>query len=348
MDSFVSSLNDMFSSDELIRAQKRYEIRDLLIGDNCVKQDIPRALELAATHRDEPETRWIADTFAGKNVQTNEEARDVLQSLGEDDKVAAFFCWILGGADWTDYSRLLRCAEHGNAFAQAWMCRRSEKVERFKFARLAALQKERSAFYWLGDCYSEGEGCESNFEEAKNCFLIGAELGDASAMVCLGDLLDDWDPKRWHWWGRAAGLGHRAGFRSDFMWQVLNFKSGIGSAPVVCAIGKALVGQIDVQKEEIFEDHENFFSLVGPAQQAVEFYQSQVKAARKAVDAWTCVGIRLNVVKDIRKLIGGLIWDARDLAEYGEHVSAVPTEKRMRVIKPNQKSVRFSFPNVLD
>lgn len=179
MASFVLSLNDLFLSDELIRARKRYEIRDLLIGDNCVKQDIPRALEFACCC-DEPEARWLCDAFASKNVQTNEEAIDVLEMLGEDDKVAAFFCWVLGGADWIDDSSLIRCAEDGNAFAQAWMCRRTVGEERFKFARLAVLQKERSAFYWLGDCYMAGEGCKSNFEEAKNCFLIGAELGDAS------------------------------------------------------------------------------------------------------------------------------------------------------------------------
>ena len=167
-------------------------------------------------------------------------------------------------------------------------------------------------------------------------------------MVCLGNLLDELDPKRWQWWGRAARLGRRAGFRTDFLWQVLNFNSGAGSAPVVFAIGRALVGQLDVQKEEIFQDHENFFSLVGPAQQAVEFYQSQLTAARKAVDAWTFVGIRLKVVKDIRKLIGGLIWDARDLGEYGEHITTVSTVKRTRWTNSNERNGRFSFPDVFE
>jgi hypothetical protein len=40
------------------------------------------------------------------------------------------------------------------------------------------------------------------------------------------------------------------------------------------------------------------------AQQAVEFNQSQVKAARKAVS----MDAQSKVVKDIRKFIGGLIW----------------------------------------
>ena len=42
------------------------------------------------------------------------------------------------------------------------------------------------------------------------------------------------------------------------------------------------------------------------AQQAVEFYQSQVKAARKAINMDAHRHL-LKVVKYIRKLIGGLI-----------------------------------------
>jgi hypothetical protein len=39
---------------------------------------------------------------------------------------------------------------------------------------------------------------------------------------------------------------------------------------------------------------------------------------RKVVDSWTFVGLRNRVVKDIRKMIGKMIWDAREEAEYLE------------------------------
>jgi hypothetical protein len=38
----------------------------------------------------------------------------------------------------------------------------------------------------------------------------------------------------------------------------------------------------------------------------------------KAVDSWTIIGLRNGVVKDIRKMIGKMIWDAREQAAYLE------------------------------
>jgi hypothetical protein len=55
-----------------------------------------------------------------------------------------------------------------------------------------------------------------------------------------------------------------------------------------------------------------------PANQALHFYEFQLQSYRKAVDSWTIVGLRRNVVKDIRKMIGKMIWDAREEAVYSE------------------------------
>jgi hypothetical protein len=59
-----------------------------------------------------------------------------------------------------------------------------------------------------------------------------------------------------------------------------------------------------------------FESCVGPANQALEFFEFQSVSYCRAVEAWTFVGIRKNVVKDIRRLIAELIWEARDDAVY--------------------------------
>ena len=55
---------------------------------------------------------------------------------------------------------------------------------------------------------------------------------------------------------------------------------------------------------------------IGPAKQAIAFYEAQIKATKDAMRAWTLVGIKLNVVKDVRKLIAKLIWDVREEALY--------------------------------
>jgi hypothetical protein len=41
------------------------------------------------------------------------------------------------------------------------------------------------------------------------------------------------------------------------------------------------------------------------------FANSRLQSYRKAVDSWTIVGLRNGVVKDIRKMIGKMIWGAR-------------------------------------
>lgn len=42
----------------------------------------------------------------------------------------------------------------------------------------------------------------------------------------------------------------------------------------------------------------------------------QCSAARRAIESWTLVAIRFNIVKDVRVLIGKMIWKAKEEANY--------------------------------
>lgn len=53
------------------------------------------------------------------------------------------------------------------------------------------------------------------------------------------------------------------------------------------------------------------------------FYESVNANARKAIDAWTVVARRLGVVKDMRRLIGGMVWSDRHV---WMHATEVPPE----------------------
>lgn len=75
---------------------------------------------------------------------------------------------------------------------------------------------------------------------------------------------------------------------------------------VVFALGQAL----SWNKEDSFGWFNQRF------QDSVEFFNEQQAAAKKAVDEWTRVGIRLRVVKDVRRLIGEMIWEDRRNATY--------------------------------
>jgi hypothetical protein len=130
----------------------------------------------------------------------------------------------------------------------------------------------------------------------------------------LGSSLDESDPQRLRWWGRAAALGDSSEFLDCFAEQVESFNFGSGSAAVMFAIGQALQGHVNEQAGRIF--NKNRSSLISPAKQAIAFYEAQIKATKGAMHAWTQVGIRWKVVKDVRKLIAKLIWDSREEALY--------------------------------
>jgi hypothetical protein len=90
----------------------------------------------------------------------------------------------------------------------------------------------------------------------------------------------------------------------------------LGNGAVVFQIGRALNGQISVEERIIFGHIPGFDNLIGPANSAISFYKSQLAACRRAVDIWSHVGLRCGVVKDVRVLIGKLVWETRDLALY--------------------------------
>jgi TPR repeat protein len=297
----------------LVTLLEWYKIRDTFFGHNFVSQNIPLALELASSCH-HPDARWLTEACARKDVNTKEDAKRVFSALGQNDARALCFMWLQG--TWVDQAdfALRRSAELGFAFAKTFLSERTEGDEKFKFAQLAAAQSERDGYYALGCCFRDGEGCEKNLNKAKEKFLRASELGRVSAMRELGELLDESDPQRWRWWGRAAALGYIWIFLSHFAKQVELFNSGSGSAAVMFAIGQALQGHVNEETRTIFNYDVSFESLIGPAKQAIAFYDSQIKATKYAMRAWTLVGIKLKVVKDVRKLIAKLIWDLREEA----------------------------------
>ncbi len=104
-----------------------------------------------------------------------------------------------------------------------------------------------------------------------------------------------------------------------FLNKSINFFPALDMRASCFLIGHALNGKIDMEKKEIFGPipfHQAIDSLIGPANEAVSFYDSQLKSARLAVDTWTLVATRLHVIKDMRILIGKMIWKARFEANY--------------------------------
>jgi TPR repeat protein len=219
----------------------------------------------------------------------------------------------------------------------AW---KTELDVRFKHASVAAAAGERDGLYWLGRCHRDGEGCEMDPGKAMSFFQRACHLGDVFSMIAIGDMMPDSDPERWRWagsslscWfvfffffflifffsfskGIAALKGNSLRFMLSFAEEVEKYIDGFGNRRSVFYIGRALVGQVDHVEKRIFKSKWFFEARLGVATFAVEFFQSQLAACRMAVDAWSVVGVRFGVVKDIRILIAKLIWEAREEANY--------------------------------
>ncbi len=316
----------------LVELFKWLEVRDTLLGHNERKQDIAAALALARDCK-HPDAEWLTSIFEGKDVSTKEDARKVFLRCENDDR-ALCFSWYLVDDRWNHLPLLRRAAEMGNAFACStlcWQIQGENKEEAFRSAQLAASQHERDGFYWLGRCFRDGFGCEKDLNLAKQNFLIAAELGHVVAAAFYGESLNESDPDCWLWRGRAALRGASPFlFLDSFPKQVEEFFSGAGNATVVFLIGRALKGNIDMEKKEIFGDDWRFDSHIGPANQAVSFYSSQIKSARLAVDTWTLVATRLHLIKDMRIYIGKMIWDARFEANYVIEIAPAPSRAQKR------------------
>ena len=316
----------------LVELFKWLDVRDTL-GGNERKQDTKAALVLARDCK-HPDAVWLTSVFDGKEVSAKEQAREVFL-LHQDDARALCFAWWLTDYGEEGLSLLHRAVEMGNAFAcstlyfQVWG---GNEVESFRLAQLAAAQHERDGFNELGDCFRIGIGCEKDLMLAKENYLIAAELGHVFSALALGRMLDESDPARWIWLARAALRGEPGSFLFYFSKQVDLFFSGSGNATIVFLIGRALKASIDEEKKRIFGiSAYKFDSLIGPANQAVSFYDSQIKSARLAIDTWTLVATRLHIIKDMRIFLGKMIWEARCEASFMiENDSAPPDQKRVR------------------
>jgi len=238
------------------------------------------------------------------------------------------------GGFW-DRPRLRQSAEMGFAFAQALMCELTEGLERFTFASRAAAQGEREGFFYLGLCYQWGVGCEKALEKAKESFLLAAKMDHVEAMASYGSLLDETDPQQWHWLGLAAARGSTWSFLNGFPSLVNRFESDPSLAAVVFMIGRALRGHIVEEKREIFGDEDEFDYRIRRTNRAIDFFTAQCSAARRAVDAWCLVAVRINskVNRDIRRKIGMMIWELREQANYAvaEHVGGGAKPTRVEI-----------------
>ena len=173
-----------------------WKIRDLLLGHQCVRQDVSRAIALArrCSH---PDAMWLSSLFANNNVSA-EAAKKVFLQHSHDPRALcfAYAIWRNKDEEWLHNS-----ASSGFAFAQVLLAGRRSLNERFALIQAAANQGERDAFSILGDWYQDEA---KNAAMAKKCYLTGTALGDISAMNAYAATCRMNDPERWIVLGEAV------------------------------------------------------------------------------------------------------------------------------------------------
>ena len=286
-----------------------YKIRDMFFGRNFVEQNIPLALELAAkcSH---PDAQWLTAACAGKEIERRKEAGQVFLALGQEDARAMCFAWLCGAYPEDVFCTFVaQSASRGFAFAKSEAAAGTphEFELRFKWAKEAAAQGERDAFCIIGFFLKHGISCKIDLEAAKQNVLLGSKLGDVFAMITFGEMCNASDFERWFWWSRAAKKRAEQSFLKNFSTQVELFIDKQKNGRVIFIIGQTLNNQVNAECNRILGFRVGNDDL-NAARFAITFYQSQLEASRRAVDEWTKVALRFRVCRDIRKLIGQMIW----------------------------------------
>ncbi len=316
-----SSSGEIASAHLLLRDSHRcellkrwYQIRDMFLGYNHRKKDVEAALALASSCEHE-DAVWLSKMFAGKTVRNDDDVFAVF-SEHPNDMRALCFASLMKGRPW-NMQGLRRSAESGYAFAQCRLGWEESGSEKFLWANRAASQGERGGFVCLGFYYRYDD---ENLEKAKESLRIAAELNHVTSMVDLALLLPSSDPERFVWLGRAAKSGEDGPFLELFPARVSRFlrkRGGPYIRSVIFVIGHALSKSFDLENRKIFSvDNCDFDQYVPAASEAIRFFRAQSAAARRAADAWSIIGSRLHIIKDVRILIAKMVWEARIEAQY--------------------------------
>lgn len=198
-------------------------------------------------------------------------------------------------------------------------CNKKETKEDFFFVQVSSNRFRMGFLIRFGLCPISDLGLAQHYLQR------AAELGHVKSMTLLAHLYDDASTTRWIWFAEAAVRGEILSFLGMFRVQVEKFVPGQGNGALFL-IGKVLAAKTDMIGKTVFGSMDEFQFREHLIRRAIAFYVFQLTACRKAVDAWTLVGMRLGVVKDIRLWIGRLIWEARDEAIYVEQLNNIEGE----------------------
>jgi hypothetical protein len=263
---------------ERLEAIKWADALDVLAkkwGDDSVEKGLQMTRECA-----HPDAQWLAALIPPGVEVTRKRMQQVMLEQGDDPR-GLFLAWLLD-ANRSDISRLERAAEAGYAPAQGRLC---TKKLMFKWAQRAALQMDRRGLYHLGRCYSSGRSCTVDNARANELCRRAAELNFPPAQAEYG------------MWLKRVLFTFLPSFERGKNIRILHTTGDLISRNLDAAERKML--------GERYDEHQ-----VQVLQRVVEAHHAALRA-RAAIACWSVVGLRCGVSKDIRVLIGKMVWEEK-------------------------------------
>lgn len=281
-----------------------WHFRDLLLGMNDMIINLEHALREAEKVKDRnPEAAWFLEWatdstkgFYWLTTQFNHDARAIVYHvLGVTDFYQSFHNHR------HDNTPMTRAAEMGHALAQAAMASNRNSDGAKEWALKSMAQGEREGFHSLA-CMTEGiDGYKLHYEAARRGHVRSARL--------CGERLPMENPLRWSflsiWWPYNVSTQR---FDDQAIYVTGSFLSyGDESLnPSVFEIGR-IVARARAKGRDV-PDYKH--------REARIFYEKCIKQTKIAVNCWLLVARRLRVVKDIRRMIGVMIWESKSEGLY--------------------------------
>ena len=306
--------------------RKWFDARDLLLGRNYKVQNVQAGAKLA-TESIHPDALYLTEVFhrnGGVSDYTN--WNQVRQWLTEEDHPTAMAFRGVDVLCYNSYLDLHKSALMGNSFAQVEFAKLHGALdEQFSWAQLAIKHNERDAFLILYNYYNNYTMEHLSKKEHIYGYLRrAAELGNVEAQVLLSHTVSSHGNKREQIIWLAAAAKSVGNHRWDTIARSFAimachaiehpiYNCIVDDPATILQIGKCARGWLtDFHLfNVIIEDQ-----LLESVREAVKFYETSCERTHMAINSWTIIARRNNLVRDLRRLIGEMIWKSRDEALY--------------------------------
>ncbi len=272
---------------------------------------------------------FLASLFPGNAPSTVEAA---VTFLNHNDPRC--MCWAVQCGAVPNYKLLQRSAEAGYSWGQMYFADLDEPARRTMWLEKAVAQGDADAMYRLGRAFvEEGQTLEEEDfvpQRTNELWLEAALLGHPSAQWQCANAhsVIPKSMEQFVWTKRAASQNFHQSVEMLFL--CLDSRNERPSPREMFGIGEALSCGTEWKKRR------RYGARTSAVDEAVRLYDGWCDKARRAVLCWLWLAKENRVVKDIRVMIAGLIWDER--AAWSERIVEIePVAQKAKVASSSMR-----------